>query len=380
MKIGIAIFLILICLIGFYLFLNPSIINDNAPAINDIIEATKNIFNTNPSSQTIDEISKYLEENNLQIIEVNTNNENSFVLIKFSSDSYLDMDQLVYNTALKAYKIFQKPIRIEGYYLEEPFLALETNNPNDTNSLHFIDIRNSEFMIKNDLMIFDVLIEDININDNSILVELQYEGTENNFFNDFAAMCFVIVQDIPQIQNISIKYLKNDLCLSIKTDSTEVLKFYNEEISEEQFLGGFELEKCSSEKTENQKDKQKLNTTEQNKPENQELKECPIGEELDLMLTQSQNTLFALMAAGKGDTPEGEEAYKVMKFYSDCYPIIMQELECPDEHESYNKYLESYNKLNYLLNLGEDDTPEIKRAYEEYEFYKACYQATGGVI
>ncbi|MFA5382814.1 MAG: hypothetical protein WC356_06615 [Candidatus Micrarchaeia archaeon] len=340
MKIGIIIFLIFICLIGFYLFSNPSIIKDNAPEINNIIETIKNMFdntstqtNGNNSLQT-NEMSEYLKENNLNLIEIN--NENNFILIKFSSDSFLDMDQLVYTTALEAYNIFQNPIRIEGYYLEEPVLALETNNPNDENSLQFIDIRNLEFMIENDLMIFDVLIEDININDDSILVELQYEGSENDFFNDFAAICFVIVQDAPQIQDISIKYLKNDLCLSMKTTSTEVLNFYNEKISMDQFLGGLELEKCSSEKI----DAQSLNNTEQDqnlddsKLNSEELTECPTGEELDLLTAQSQNILFTLMAEGKGDTPEGQEAYKVMKFYLDCYPTEVQEIEYPNEEES----------------------------------------------
>ncbi|MCC7552038.1 hypothetical protein KO317_00025 [Candidatus Micrarchaeota archaeon] len=341
MKIGIIIFLIFICLMGFYLFSNPSILQDNAPEISNAIETIKNMFdnsftqtNGNSYSPQANEISTYLKENNLNLIDIN--NENDFVLIKFSSDSFLDMDQLIYNTALEAYKIFQKPIKIEGYYLEEPFLALETNNPNDENSLQFIDIRNPEFMIENDLMIFDVLVEDININDNSILVELQYEGSENDFFNDFTAICFVIVQDAPQIYDISIKYLKNNLCLSMKTTSIEVLKFYDGEISMDQFLGNLKLEKCSSEKIDthklnNEQENQNLNDSKLN---SQELTECPTGEELDSLSAQSQNRLFALMAAGKGDTPEGQEAYKVMKFYHDCYSTEVEEIEYPNEDES----------------------------------------------
>ena len=92
------------------------------------------------------------------------------------------------------------------------------------------------------------------------------------------------------------------------------------------------------------------------------------------------NRLATLMAKGKGDTPEGQEAYQEFSKAKTCYDSQGQtgtggEYECPqDAQQAYQQYIAAYNKLTYLTAEGGGDTPEAKEAYKEYAAMKACYE------
>ena len=125
------------------------------------------------------------------------------------------------------------------------------------------------------------------------------------------------------------------------------------------------------------------------------------------------NKLTSLMAAGKGGTPEAEAAYaKYAKAKAD-YETLLEKLgplpipgdtgdddiprgadpvpdpgdeDVPlgpktgaatpaDVKEAYAQYMAAYNKLTYLMQRGQEDTPAAKAAYKEYERTKAIYEA-----
>jgi len=108
--------------------------------------------------------------------------------------------------------------------------------------------------------------------------------------------------------------------------------------------------------------------------------------------TTAYNQLTTLMAQGKGDTPEAQAAYENYKFYKDCYEhfktpapsdhvtdtnvINTPTRQCADNaQEAYQQYLPAYNRLTKLMAQGKGDTPEAQTAYENYKFYKDCYEA-----
>jgi len=50
--------------------------------------------------------------------------------------------------------------------------------------------------------------------------------------------------------------------------------------------------------------------------------------------------------------------------------------KCADNvKDAYQQYLRAYNKITQLMQQGESDTPRAQRAYENYKFYKDCYEA-----
>jgi len=57
-------------------------------------------------------------------------------------------------------------------------------------------------------------------------------------------------------------------------------------------------------------------------------------------------------------------------------PATPGEYECPqDAGEAYQQYIAAYNKLTSLMAEGKGDTPEAQEAYEEYKAAKACYES-----
>jgi hypothetical protein len=102
------------------------------------------------------------------------------------------------------------------------------------------------------------------------------------------------------------------------------------------------------------------------------------------------NKLTSLMSQGKGDTPQGKDAYEQFAKIKACYESSASGTnqsaagqtgtgggyECPqDKAEAYQQYLAAYNKLNYLVSHGEEGTPQAKLAYEQYVKTKTCYES-----
>ncbi|RLC43797.1 MAG: hypothetical protein DRH70_09530 [Candidatus Coatesbacteria bacterium] len=301
MKSSTVIFFLLIAAGLFYLFHSGYLTIDDIPFIEKIIE----------KPIAVDEdLGNFLKENNYKILDFS---DSSPMLLKFSSDSLLDMDAQVYSVAKKTYEVYNKPLIVQGYFLDNPMLSLSSSDLSIKDNFNLEDMRTDEFRIENDLGIFDVLIDYISLKDNDLELEVEYLGDEEDFFDDFAAMSFVIVQDSPQIKQIKIDYVKLDMCLSMKTSSSNVLSLYNEEISMDDFLGSLELEKCEV--------KKQANTGTDIVSKENPLEGCPSKEESYSKYVESNSTLAELMSRGEGDLPEAQVAYKNMKFYRDCYEM-----------------------------------------------------------
>ncbi|MCD6347492.1 MAG: hypothetical protein J7L96_08755 [Bacteroidales bacterium] len=204
---------------------------------------------------------------------------------------------------------------VQGYFLDNPVLSLSSSDLSIKDNFNLEDIRTDEFRIENDLGIFDVLIDDISLKGDDLELEVEYLGDEEDFFDDFAAMGFVIIQDSPQVKQIRINYVKPDMCLSMRTSSSNVLSLYNEEISMEDFLGSLELEQCEVKK---QAGNGQVNDV---ASKNDPLSGCPSKEESYSKYVESNSTLAELMSRGEGDLPEAQVVYKNMKFYRDCYQM-----------------------------------------------------------
>ncbi|MDD5398799.1 MAG: cohesin domain-containing protein, partial [Dehalococcoidia bacterium] len=103
------------------------------------------------------------------------------------------------------------------------------------------------------------------------------------------------------------------------------------------------------------------------------------------------NNLTTLMSQGKGDTPEAQAAYAEFVKVKACYnsgssgtgqtttsgqTVTGGGTECPqDTAAAYQQYIAAYNKLTYLMNNGEGNTPQAQEAYEQYAKAKACYES-----
>ena len=106
------------------------------------------------------------------------------------------------------------------------------------------------------------------------------------------------------------------------------------------------------------------------------------------------NKLTSLMAEGKGDTPQAQQAYEEYVVAKACYESTLSgtelppsepatpgpgtggEYECPqDLKEAYQQYIAAYNKLLYLMDKGEEDSPQALAAYDDYAVKKACWEA-----
>ena len=164
------------------------------------------------------------------------------VVIKFNMKSPLDMDDAVYSVAKEAYEIYGKPIRVEGSYNGEPILALVSDDLNIDFSLE--DIRRPKYMIETDIGIFDVLVDQIDLTQDEATITLEYYGTEEDFWSDYAGISFVTVQDVPGLEKITLKYVKPGFCFSVTTATDALLRYYADEITETTFIESLETSKC----------------------------------------------------------------------------------------------------------------------------------------
>ena len=108
------------------------------------------------------------------------------------------------------------------------------------------------------------------------------------------------------------------------------------------------------------------------------------------------NKMTKLMAAGKGNTPEGKQAYldyaAAKKVYEDSLKtpatgsgttdagdenVSHTTTKTPpvtDSKQAYQTYIAAYNKLTKLIADGRSDTPEAKQAYRDYAAAKKTYE------
>ncbi|WP_198300146.1 hypothetical protein [Thermococcus siculi] len=141
---------------------------------------------------------------------------------------------MAYEVAKKAYETNPaKEVRVEAYYLGEPVLGLTVSN-GDFDNPEFEDIRRPRFRVESDLGIFDVLVHNVAITNETASVTLEYLADEEGFWKDYFAMAFLILEDAPWVKEVSITYLADNGSLTVSTSSDDLLKLHSGEITAEE--------------------------------------------------------------------------------------------------------------------------------------------------
>ncbi|WP_054840859.1 hypothetical protein [Thermococcus peptonophilus] len=135
---------------------------------------------------------------------------------------------MAYEVAKKAYEANPtKEVRVEAYYLGEPVLGLTVHN-GDFDNPEFEDIRRPEFKVESDLWIFDVLVHNVTITNDTASVTLEYLADKEGFWKDYFAMSFLILEDAPPwVKEISITYLADNGSLTVSTSSDDLLRLHS---------------------------------------------------------------------------------------------------------------------------------------------------------
>jgi len=146
------------------------------------------------------------------------------------------LESVVYSAAKRAYeKSKSKNIRVKAYFGDEPVLALRVENGN-FNSPTFEDIRRPEFRIEADLGLFDVLVHDVTVTNDTASVSLEYLAGNESFWRDYAKMSLAILEDAPWVERVEIVYL-GERNVGISVSSDDLLRALSGELSPEEFAG-----------------------------------------------------------------------------------------------------------------------------------------------
>ncbi|NJF25224.1 hypothetical protein [Thermococcus sp. Bubb.Bath] len=219
---GKAILLVLL-LIGAYLYLSGYHVPDNLNP-NDLVNKTKGAINhgtetsTAPATSTTSPISggsSYSPEDNATVIV-----KDNETIVRFEVPMVDEnVPALAYDLAKKTYaENGSKHIKVEAYFGEEPLLAVVVEN-GDFENASFMDIRRPEFRIETDLGLFDVLVENVTVTNESASVSLEYLAGEDSFWRDYARMSLAVLQDAPWVQRVEIVYLgERNVSVSIASD------------------------------------------------------------------------------------------------------------------------------------------------------------------
>lgn len=149
-------------------------------------------------------------------------------------------------------------VKAEAYYQNKPLLALTARGTalqdfldgrisrQDLNeSLAFKDLRNMEEKLINDLSIFDVFIEKVQLSKDTVAVELDYRfSDERTFWQDLLSMSVAVVSDIPWSKEIQFKYI-TESPFSINIPSVKVLSYLEGSITPAEFAAEIQLNHSS---------------------------------------------------------------------------------------------------------------------------------------
>ncbi|ASJ05304.1 hypothetical protein [Thermococcus barossii] len=139
---------------------------------------------------------------------------------------------LLYAVAEKAYRANHSGVvRVEAYYLGEPIVALTVRN-GDFENAEFEDIRTPEFRIETDLGLFDVVIHDVSVTNESATVSLEYLADRDGFWKDYFAMSLVVLEDAPWVGSVSITYLTENGSVTMTMGAGDIVGIHAGEIED----------------------------------------------------------------------------------------------------------------------------------------------------
>jgi hypothetical protein len=208
-----------------------------------------------------------------------------------------------YEIAKKAYEVNPVgDVRVEAYYLGEPVLGLTVTN-GDFDNPEFEDIRRPEFKVESDLWVFDVIVEDVTITNETASVTLEYLADKDGFWRDYFAMSFLILEDAPWVKEVSITYLTNNGSLTISTSSDDLLRLHSGEITAD------ELPSI-------------VHVSAENAGGNEGSKCAPSKEEAYRLFVQAYNNVTSLQSSGASDE-EIQKAYAEYQKAKACYESFL---------------------------------------------------------
>lgn len=210
---------------------------------------------------------------------------------------------MTYEVAKKAYETNPaKEVRVEAYYLGEPILGLTVSN-GDFDNPEFEDIRKPEFKVESDLWIFDVLLHNVTVTNETASVILEYLADEEGFWKDYFAMGFLILEDAPWVKEVSITYLADNGSLTISSSSDDLLRLHSGEITAEELPGIVHI-------------------SVENIGENGESTCAPNKEEAYRLFVQAYNNVTSLQSSGASNE-EIQEAYAKYRKARACYESFL---------------------------------------------------------
>ncbi|WP_258083665.1 hypothetical protein [Thermococcus thermotolerans] len=235
--------LIFLLIAGAYLYLNWDfqIPDDLSPerVIDTVKNLTNNIGETSTAAET--PFSNGTETSGTDLAgNVTVINSGNWTVIHFET-SIIDgsLPGALYTFAEKWVKNGSENIRVEAYFGDEPVIALTVKN-GDLDNATFEDIRRPEFMIENDLSLFDVLVHNVTVTNDTASVSLEYLAGEDSFWRDYARMSLAILEDAPWVERVEIVYL-GERNVSFSVSSSALLKALFGELSPEEFANAISV-------------------------------------------------------------------------------------------------------------------------------------------
>ncbi|QDA32103.1 hypothetical protein FH039_11550 [Thermococcus indicus] len=241
--------LLILLLIGGYVYFSGGfqIPDDLSPE--RVIDTAKNLTNNAGETSTATETpsSNGAESPGTDLAgNVTVMNSGNWTVIRFET-SIIDgsLPGALYTLAEKARENGSENIRVEAYFGDEPVIALTVRN-GDLDNATFEDIRRPEFMIENDLGLFDVLVHNVALTNDTASVSLEYLAGEDFFWRDYTKMSLAILEAVPWVERVEIVYL-GERNVSVSVSSDALLKALSGELSPEEFANAISVREIGSE-------------------------------------------------------------------------------------------------------------------------------------
>lgn len=233
--------LLLLLLIGGYVYFSADfqIPDDLSPE--QVIDVAKNVTNDLGETSTATESPLDGAETGVDLVgNVSVVNSDNWTVIRFMAPT---IDEsilgLAYDLARKAYENGSENVRVEAYFNDEPVIALIVKDGN-LNNATFEDIRRPEFRIENDLGLFDVIVHNVTVTNDTASVSLEYLADGDSFWRDYARISLAILEDAPWVGRVEIIYL-GERNVSVSVSSGDLLKALSGELSPEEFANSISV-------------------------------------------------------------------------------------------------------------------------------------------
>lgn len=219
-------------------------------------------------------------------------------LVRFESPILNDdLLGLTYDIAKKAYSAKPaKTVRVEAYFSGEPILGL-TVEDGDFENAQFEDIRRPEYKIETDLSLFDVVVYNVSLDEDSARVTLEYLADKEGFWKDYLAMSFVILEDAPWVKEVSLNYLSDNGSVTLTMSGDDILKVQSGKMTPDELINAVKISQVHGTPT---------------------MFACPDNKEDAYRLyVKAYNNVTRLMAENR--TEEASKAYVIYLKAKDCY-------------------------------------------------------------